>query len=356
MSKQGFLSVNESAKFLSVSIPSVMEFLEKGKLTFIVDKMDRAPFRNIRYIPISELEKLQSERSSFGSPPDGYVTCETAANLFGLHNTTIRFMAYDGRINSVKITGKHGRPAIYVQKESLENYIKERTASSELIDRFSVADLLGVEPGTVQKWARRNRIPFVRVKRLGGEHRLYPKDEIERLVHLASETPDLPDDFGYYLSGLTDGEGSFRLSVRNKQQTIQNEASFTISFRDDDLPILVTIRNVLGFGSLYFSHNGQRKPTARLDFSRHSDAIRLVHIFDLYPLRAKKARDYAVWREFVLERSKPDRSQERLNQLADEIVKVREYQSPTPELISEAKRLNDELPFHFKSLGTGVHS
>jgi hypothetical protein len=41
-------------------------------------------------------------------------------------------------------------------------------------------------------------------------------------------------------------------------------------------------------------------PSATLVVVRKQETRRLVDIFDAYPLRAKKARDYAIWREAVL--------------------------------------------------------
>lgn len=46
---------------------------------------------------------------------------------------------------------------------------------------------------------------------------------------------------------------------------------------------------------------GAAKPSARWQvYDRYGCAV-IVSLFDRYPLRAKKARDYAIWREAVIE-------------------------------------------------------
>jgi excisionase family DNA binding protein len=50
-----------------------------------------------------------------------------------------------------------------------------------------VARMMHVSPKTVSRWAKEERLPFIRT--LGG-HRRYPKIEIERLAQsLAGKTP-----------------------------------------------------------------------------------------------------------------------------------------------------------------------
>src|SRR3990167_334663 len=270
MSKKGFFTVIEAAKFLSISTVSVFGLIKKGRLSYEMHRMDTQPFNVIKYIPISEIESVKSERSSFGKVPEGFITCDSAANIFGLHDTTIRFMAYDKKINSITAKNHRNQPTIYIEKASLENYIQERTHNGDFVDRFFVAHLFGVAPGTVQKWARSNHIQSFWVNRMGkglDRHRLYSKEQVEQLLESVSIPPTLPDDFGDYLSGLADGEGSFMLQVRSRDQTIQNEASFKISLRDDDLPILVLIRETLKFGRIYF-----RRKQSSSTISRHSTA------------------------------------------------------------------------------------
>jgi len=100
-----------------------------------------------------------------------------------------------------------------------------------------------------------------------------------------------------WLSGFTDGEACFFFRTR------EPTPGFKIALRADDLPILEAIRAEFG-GSLRVNRvrhrNGPNwKPQAELTISGKRDLVRLVAYFDRFPLRAKKARDYAIWRRGV---------------------------------------------------------
>lgn len=66
------------------------------------------------------------------------------------------------------------------------------------------------------------------------------------------------------------------------------------------------IQRELGFGQVaqYAPRHDPRgitsNPQAIFSCYSKSDCLKLVALFDQHPLRAKKARDYAVWREAVL--------------------------------------------------------
>jgi hypothetical protein len=105
------------------------------------------------------------------------------------------------------------------------------------------------------------------------------------------------DAFGHWFAGFTDGEGCFRVKPTNKG-TFQ--CRFSIGLRADDAPILHEIREWLGFGILVHSGRDSIKQEQwRLEVNRKVDTVKLVEIFDAYPLRAKKARDFAIWRQAV---------------------------------------------------------
>lgn len=117
--------------------------------------------------------------------------------------------------------------------------------------------------------------------------------------------PDVDRDaFGNWLSGFTDGEGHF--SLRCSKATRDTRAStFQINLRCDDLPILEQIQSYLGCGTIYQvivkSRDGcNRRPQSQWVVFRNSELMRIVipH-FERYPLRAKKARDFIIWRKGV---------------------------------------------------------
>jgi hypothetical protein len=109
--------------------------------------------------------------------------------------------------------------------------------------------------------------------------------------------PRLEESFGHWFAGFVDGEGCFRIKPTN-MGTFQ--CRFSIGLRADDAPILHEIRARTGVGILVHSgRNSIQQEQWRLEVNRKADGVRLVEIFDDFPLRAKKARDFAIWREAV---------------------------------------------------------
>lgn len=116
--------------------------------------------------------------------------------------------------------------------------------------------------------------------------------------------PDVPADFGHWLAGLIDGEGCF-LIVRDRRNWRRDyfTCHFRICLRSDDLAILEECHRRTGIGTLHGATNHasdfDRKPQVRWWVYSRSDSQRLVEILDVFRLRSKKARDYAIWREAV---------------------------------------------------------
>ncbi len=117
------------------------------------------------------------------------------------------------------------------------------------------------------------------------------------------------DDFGHWLSGFTDGEGCFRLSFTIPKATSRAYhifAPFLIRLRADDCDVLRQIQAYWGCGRLtpWAPHSSRKtfnsKPYAMLTVQR-IDALAgiLVPHFERFPLRAKKARDFAIWKQGV---------------------------------------------------------
>lgn len=109
------------------------------------------------------------------------------------------------------------------------------------------------------------------------------------------------DAFGHWFAGFADGEGCFTIP--------QHEGCFTpafcIALRADDRPLLVEISETLGIGRLYDvprrpTEGRYREPRCDWRVYRRSDVLSLVEIFDRFPLRSKKARDYETWRVAAL--------------------------------------------------------
>lgn len=117
------------------------------------------------------------------------------------------------------------------------------------------------------------------------------------------------DAFGHYLAGLTDGEGCFFLGIiddkRNPRRSHTPIVQFVIQLRADDLLILQLVRSYLQCGHVTEvkrkKTEGNRKPKVCYNVANYLDlATVVVPHFDRFPLRAKKARDFVIWRQAVL--------------------------------------------------------
>lgn len=107
--------------------------------------------------------------------------------------------------------------------------------------------------------------------------------------------PEIPDDFGHWLAGFADGEGCFYIGSRQGSRWL---CSFRIRLRFDDAPILEEIQARTGLGRLSrIERRGDANPECSWVVHRKRDIQRLVEVFDAFPLRAKKRRDYVIWRE-----------------------------------------------------------
>ena len=114
----------------------------------------------------------------------------------------------------------------------------------------------------------------------------------------------LDDGFGHWLAGFIDGEGCFGIAQRQGEKhnsSIYYFCFMSIKLRDDDRSIIEEIRCRTGIGSIYVNKARSNSKTGiQWLIINKSDCLSLVEILDKYPLRAKKSKDYAIWREAVL--------------------------------------------------------
>lgn len=109
----------------------------------------------------------------------------------------------------------------------------------------------------------------------------------------------IPDSLGYYLAGLTDGEGCFSISPG---RVAAYSCAFIVHMRADDRPLLEWLREETGLGGICTGRRtqvGGDQPSVRWTVSRRCDCLALVAIFERYPLRSKKARDFDLWARAV---------------------------------------------------------
>jgi hypothetical protein len=140
------------------------------------------------------------------------------------------------------------------------------------------------------------------------------------------------DDESAWFSGFIDGEGNFSIQSHKRGDYCPR---FRIALRIDDEKTLLELCNFYGgylgkspSRDMYSSTTGKKyacKPQITWEVSKKSDLEKLVKYLDTFPLRTKKARDYAIWREAVLIYTDCGGRDSRLKALSEDIKKVREF-------------------------------
>jgi len=113
---------------------------------------------------------------------------------------------------------------------------------------------------------------------------------------------EVSDAFGHWIAGFTDGEGHFDgIMIINQNGYRQLNMSFQINLRADDKPILEMIHNTLGVGHLFHRpRHPPTKPQTLYVVRRTADLYHvIVPLFEKYPLRAKKRKDFEVWKRLI---------------------------------------------------------
>ena len=105
------------------------------------------------------------------------------------------------------------------------------------------------------------------------------------------------DADGGYVTGLTDGEGSFMASIRTRDgEPINFNPKFGINLRADDRAILEWIARYFDCGTINVNRHLDNAPLASFWVAGTYDLMRsVVPHFTSYPLRAKKKRDFEIW-------------------------------------------------------------
>lgn len=174
----------------------------------------------------------------------------------------------------------------------------------------------------------------------------------------------MDDSFGHWLAGFTDGEGAFivaRVTGRNSQVgdgTIRTwpNCRYQLHLRADDGEILRTIRDALGFGSLYHkpvtdAMRVNQKDAVSYSVHRIDDCLRIVELFTRYPLRAKKRAQFDVWAKAVHEVAKGrDRDDELVDHYRAQLAELRQYIAP--EWLGRVSEGNPDTLKHRRDYGT----
>ena len=131
-------------------------------------------------------------------------------------------------------------------------------------------------------------------------------------------------NFLNWLAGFIDGEGYFGIVKQKKQRGALGYyyvPQFMIKLRHDDMYILKEIYKVIGIGKV-FEMNYQPPLNKQVKFQITScpQSLKLIEILDEYPLRAKKKRDYEIWKKAVIYLSENSTNSTKVNQYFLDLV------------------------------------
>lgn len=109
---------------------------------------------------------------------------------------------------------------------------------------------------------------------------------------------------GYWITGFTDGEGSFYYSP--PQKTGQRQLKFKINLREDDLAVLELIQAYWGgIGRIYGEPSRDRasgyksRPIKDFEVYDCQELLVVVKHFEEFPLLSKKAESFQDWKQRV---------------------------------------------------------
>lgn len=144
--------------------------------------------------------------------------------------------------------------------------------------------------------------------------RLLPDDSVDALctdppanINFMGKSWDFCGDpvgepfFGNWLAGFTDGEGCFR--IHREKQGEYYACHFQIKMRRDDRRILEQVHEYMGVGRVFDIDVSDADREARPGTNpqcmylvdTRADCERVREVFLAFPLRAKKAREFAFW-------------------------------------------------------------
>lgn len=107
--------------------------------------------------------------------------------------------------------------------------------------------------------------------------------------------PEIDVQWMNWLAGFIDGEGCFLIHAK------EGCPSFALALRADDSAIIEEIQAKLEVGKVYGTKPAGRNSNPKTTYTICGVACWvLCQLLDRAPLRAKKSRDYAIWRRAVV--------------------------------------------------------
>ena len=108
----------------------------------------------------------------------------------------------------------------------------------------------------------------------------------------------------WFISGFTDGEGSFHVAVVRRNDLPLKWAvipEFHVSQNQERVSVLTEIQTFFGCGSIKENHRGRLNDVSQVFVVRRRSALVKVIIpfFESYPLRSSKKQDFTVFASIV---------------------------------------------------------
>lgn len=157
---------------------------------------------------------------------------------------------------------------------------------------------------------------------------------------------NIPPDVGWYLSGFTDGEGSFNISLVNRNRDYKSGwkvvASFNISQKDPSTPYL--FQKVLGCGTIRYRKDGicYFEVTNAKDWDN-----RVRPFFERFPMRSHKQETFkrvsAVVRLLLSRKHLMRKGMEEILALRDSIIVGRKRKYSTQQVLNSFRESSETI-------------
>ena len=111
----------------------------------------------------------------------------------------------------------------------------------------------------------------------------------------------VPQEIGWYLSGYTDGEGSFCVSFSPRRKLrigLEVRPSFSVSQNSDRSEVLKLFQQTLGCGTIRPDRSDK---TFKFEIRGLNDLIeKVIPFFKRFPLKSSKNRDFELFAQVCL--------------------------------------------------------
>ena len=111
----------------------------------------------------------------------------------------------------------------------------------------------------------------------------------------------VPQEIGWYLSGYTDGEGSFCVSFSPRRKLrigLEVRPSFSVSQNSDRSEVLNLFQQTLGCGSIRPDRSDR---TFKFEIRSLNDLIeKVIPFFKRFPVKSSKNRDFELFSQICL--------------------------------------------------------